>query len=374
MDKTVTQEQEKIKNSNLEQFKIDETWRKHASFQFFGPCSAESFEQLKETAKALKGDKATAHFIFRAGVWKPRTRPNSFEGMGSQAIEWLKMLKEELSIELATEVANPEHVEKCLEAGIDYLWIGARTTVNPFSVQAIADALCGVDVPVFVKNPTHPDLSLWVGALERIHLAGISKLGAIHRGFHLNDNGPFRNYPNWNLAVQLKANYPNLPIICDASHISGKPELIPQVAQKALDLDMDGLMIETHYLPTEALSDREQQLSPAELRKLMNSLVKKNKSSNNREFKNQLELLRDEIDKVDDDLMDQLAHRMKLAEQIGLYKKQNNVTILQIERWKEILNRMVLSGKLMGLSENFVVDLYNAIHEESIRKQTDSSY
>ncbi len=350
---------------------IDLTWREgQLPFQFFGPCSAESLPQMHFTAQGLA--EQFDEVIFRAGVWKPRTRPNSFEGAGDIALDWLKEIKQTYHFRIATEVANAEHVEKSLAAGVDFLWIGARTTVNPFSVQAIADALKGTDIPVFVKNPIHPDLSLWIGALERINLAGITKLGAIHRGFHLSDNAPYRNYPNWNLAVQLKATYPELPIICDASHISGKPDLIPQVAQRAIDLDMDGLMIETHYLPDQALSDKDQQLTPEALGALVKQLVPKNKSSENKEFKNRLELLREEIDKVDNDLMDRIAERMNLASQIGVYKKQNNVTILQIERWQEILNRVLLSGNSMGLSETFIKAMYNAIHDESIRKQTDS--
>ena len=350
---------------------IDKAWReRNLSFQFFGPCSAESLAQLHFTAQGLSNQ--FDQLIFRAGVWKPRTRPNSFEGAGDIALEWLKEIKQTYGFKIATEVANAEHVEKCLTAGVDVLWIGARTTVNPFTVQAIADALKGVDLPVFVKNPIHPDLSLWMGALERINLAGIKKIGAIHRGFHLSDNAPYRNYPNWNLAVQLKATYPNMPIVCDASHISGKPDLIPRVAQRSIDLDMDGLMIETHYLPEQALSDKDQQITPEALISIIKELIPKNKSSNNRDFKNRLELLREEIDKVDDDLMDRIAERMNLASQIGEYKKQNNVTILQLERWQEILNRVLLSGNVMGLSESFIKAMYNAIHDESIRKQTDS--
>lgn len=350
---------------------INKAWRENnLSFQFFGPCSAESLAQLHFTAQGLSNQ--FDQLIFRAGVWKPRTRPNSFEGAGDDALEWLREIKQTYHFKIATEVANAEHVEKCLAAGIDILWVGARTTVNPFSVQEIADALKGVDIPVFVKNPIHPDLSLWIGALERINLAGITKLGAIHRGFHLSDNAPYRNYPNWNLAVQLKATFPELPIVCDASHISGKPELIPQVAQRAIDLDMDGLMVETHYLPKQALSDKDQQISPEALVSIVKQLIPKNKSSSDREFKNRLELLREEIDKVDDDLMDRIAERMNLASQIGVYKKQNKVTILQVERWQEILKRVLLSGKVMGLSDTFIKAMYNAIHDESIRKQTDS--
>src|SRR5690554_919413 len=348
---------------------IDEIWvESEKPFRFFGPCSAESLIQLKKTAEGIA--KNYPESIFRAGVWKPRTRPNSFEGVGEEALEWLKEIKQEFGFKIAIEVANAQHLEKALEAGIDLLWIGARTTVNPFSVQAIADGLKGVDIPVFVKNPINPDLSLWMGALERINKAGISQLGAIHRGFHLSDNGPYRNYPYWSLAVQLKAEFPNLPIVCDASHISGKPSLIPQVSQKAYDLDMDGIMIETHHNPTAALSDKEQQLTPEQLHDVLTKLIRKKKSSPNEEFKNQLEILRTKIDKVDDDLMDLIAVRMNIAKQIGVYKKNNKVTILQIERWKQIMERVLKNGKGLDLGEDFINAIYNAIHEESIRKQT----
>lgn len=347
--------------------KIDEVWAAQRPFHFFGPCSAESPEQLDATAKQVA---AIEHNIFRAGVWKPRTRPDSFQGIGEDALSWLKTIKAKYNLKVATEVASPEHLEKALKAEIDVLWIGARTTVNPFTVQALADALQGVDVPVFVKNPINPDLSLWIGALERINKAGITKLGAIHRGFHLNDNGPYRNMPNWNLAVQLKAAYPNLPVVCDASHISGRPKLIPQVAQKALDLDMDGLMIETHHKPENALSDKQQQLTPAQLKVILNELVEKKSSCYDQDFQNQLELLRAEIDKVDDELMDRLAHRMEIVKQIGKYKKENQVTILQLERWKEIMERALKQGSALGVESDFIRDFYNTIHDESIRQQT----
>lgn len=346
---------------------IDSEWAAQKPFHFFGPCSAESLEQLEATAKELVQIEGN---IFRAGVWKPRTRPDSFQGIGEEALRWLADIKQRYKLKVATEVASPEHLEKALKAGIDVLWIGARTTVNPFTVQALADAMKGIDIPVFVKNPINPDLSLWMGALERINKAGIQKLGAIHRGFHLNENGPYRNSPNWNLAIQLKAAHPTLPVICDASHISGKASLIPQVAQKALDLDMDGLMIETHYQPEKALSDKEQQLTPKQLKETLAALVQKKTSCANQEFLNQLELLRAEIDRVDDELMDRIAHRMEIVKQIGEYKKENQVTILQLERWKEIMNRVTKNGKALGVESDFIQAFFNAIHDESIRQQT----
>jgi chorismate mutase len=347
---------------------IDTNWAEQKPFHFFGPCSAESYEQLSATAKQLADFSPDS--IFRAGIWKPRTRPDSFEGIGAEGLESLMKIKHDFGFKVATEVANPDHLENVLKAGVDIIWIGARTTVNPFLVQSIADALKGVDIPVFVKNPINPDLALWIGALERINKAGIEKLGAIHRGFHLTDNSPYRNYPSWNIAVQLKATFPDLPVVCDASHISGKPDLVPQVAQKAIDLDMDGLMIETHHKPEEALSDKDQQLTPEQLQSVLNELVFKKSSSSNEEFQSQLELLRAEIDKVDGELMDHLAVRMELVKKIGLYKKYNNVTILQVERWKEILSRVLKQAKGLQVSESFIENMYNAIHDESIRQQT----
>jgi len=339
-------------------------------YYIFGPCSAESPEQLRQTASQIHVN--YQDIIFRAGVWKPRTRPDTFEGMGEEALKWLIDIKQEFGFKIATEVANAKHVELCLKAGIDILWIGARTTVNPFSVQAISDALKGEDVPVFVKNPINPDFSLWMGVLERVNKSGISKLGAIHRGFHLADNGPYRNAPQWNLAIQLKAELPNLPLICDVSHISGNRELIPYVAQKAIDLDMDGLLIETHIDPSSALSDAQQQLTPTQLEQTIVGIIPKTTSSSDPEFKNKLELLREEIDSIDDDFIDDLAARMVIARKIGEYKKQNNVTILQVERWQHVVQKCLAQGKALGLSEAFIRDLLNAVHDESIRQQTSS--
>ena len=339
-------------------------------FQFFGPCSAESPEQLRNTASGIKH-----HFsdvIFRAGIWKPRTRPNTFEGVGEEGLKWLIDIKNEFGFKVTTEVANAAHVEACLKAGIDILWIGARTTVNPFSVQAIADALEGADVPVFVKNPLNPDVSLWSGAVERIAKAGIDKIGAIHRGFHLADNKPYRNAPSWDLAVQFKTDHPEIPLICDVSHITGNPELIPHVAQRAFDLDMDGLMIETHVDPKNALSDAQQQVTPDELKNLWDNLVFKSAESKNKEFQSQLEILRSKIDRIDESIVELLAQRMNISEEIGLYKKKNQVTILQLQRWQEILDRAIKSGKALDLSEPFISAIYNTIHEESIDRQTNS--
>lgn len=336
----------------------------------FGPCSAESPDQLRKTAEQIARDFPNA--IFRAGVWKPRTRPNTFEGVGEQGLQWLSEIGKEFGLKTATEVAQAQHVEASLKAGIDYLWIGARTTVSPFSVQALADVLEGSDIPVFVKNPLHPDLSLWIGALERFRKAGLNKVGAIHRGFFLADNKHYRNFPHWDLAVQLKAKYPDIPLICDISHIAGKRELLAQLAQKAMNLDMDGLLIESHHDPEHALSDAEQQISPAALKELIDNLTIKSVSSSDQEFRNKLDVLRSQIDKIDEELIDILSHRMGIVDEIGLYKKQNDVTILQLERWQQIIKNVKEKGKYLGLGEEFLEKLYNSIHEESIRIQTDS--
>ena len=298
-----------------------------------GPCSAESQEQLLATAKGLE-DKAT---IFRAGVWKPRTRPNSFEGVGQKALEWLKVVKQETSLKVATEVANAQHVEACLKADIDVLWLGARTTVNPFYVQEIAEALRGVDVKVMIKNPLHPELSLWMGAIERLNQVGVSQLSAIHRGFFTLEKSAFRNEPKWEIPIKLKRLVPELPIICDPSHISGAPQMLSEVSQTAMDLNMDGLMIETHYNPSVALSDAQQQITPKELGVLLDNLILRTSTNANTEFRTLLNNLRTEIDAIDKKLVDIVGQRTEIVREIGRYKKENAVTILQIERWFEIL-------------------------------------
>lgn len=334
-----------------------------------GPCSAESEEQMIET-----GEKIAAFYpnaIFRAGIWKPRTRPNTFEGIGDIGLEWMQLVKKQTGLLTATEVANADHVEKCLKAGVDILWIGARTTVNPFSVQEIADALQGVDIPVFVKNPINPDAQLWAGGLERVNRAGITKIAAIHRGFHSFDNGPFRNSPKWELAIELKTACPQLPMICDPSHISGNPELIPYIAQKAMDLDMDGLMIETHRDPSVALSDAKQQVTPFQLKELIDAICIRSASNDNIEFQSKLEELRLIIRKLDNDLLELLSKRMTISAQIGEYKRDNDVTILQVAHWKKLFEESLATGNLLGLPEDFVRGLYHVIHDESIRRQTE---
>jgi chorismate mutase len=333
-----------------------------------GPCSAESEQQMLSTAELIVAK--YPHSIFRAGIWKPRTRPNTFEGIGDIGLEWMAAVKKQTGLLTATEVATADHVEKCLKSGIDILWIGARSTVNPFSVQEMADALRGVDIPVFVKNPIYPDLQLWAGALERVNNAGITKIAAIHRGFHSYDNGPFRNSPKWELPIELKTANPALPVICDPSHISGSPELIPFIAQKAMDMDMDGLMIETHINPASALSDAKQQVTPAILDEILRDLNIRSASVDNMELKNKLEELRGVIDKLDNDLLELLAKRMNISAQIGEYKRENNVTILQVAHWKKIIETGIANGAMIGLPEEFVKGLYQLIHDESIRRQT----
>jgi chorismate mutase len=320
------------------------------------------------TAKQLAATKKV--HALRAGIWKPRTRPGQFEGAGAEGLKWLVMAKQETGLPITTEVATAAHVDACLKAGVDILWVGARTTVNPFSVQEIADALRGVDVPVMVKNPVNPDLELWIGAIERLSQAGIKKITAIHRGFSSFEKGPFRNAPMWDLAIELKTRIPGLEMICDPSHISGNRELIAMVSQKALDLDMAGLMIESHLNPDAAWSDAKQQVTPAALVKIIEGLVVRTVSSDNKAFKDTLGLLRDQIDHIDDEIMQKMANRMKVSEKIGQYKKDNNVTILQVNRWEEIIQTRVALGKAMGLDEGLTRDLLRLVHHESIQVQT----
>jgi len=310
-------------------------------------------------------------FIYRSGIWKPRTRPGNFEGVGEIGLHWLSKVKKEHNVKVCTEVANSDHVEACLKEGIDYLWVGARTTVNPFSVQEIADAVQGTNVPIMVKNPIHPDFNLWLGAIERFEKAGIKEISAIHRGFHLFNNGPYRNYPSWDIALKMKTTRPDLPVICDASHISGKPSMIPHVCQKALDLDMDGLLIETHTNPAEAKSDAKQQVTPDQLATIISGLQPKKSTSINPNYQEKIEELRSDIDELDESILESIGKRMDLAEKIGKHKQQEKVTLFQKERWTFVRKRYQDWGKSMGLSEKFVESLLVAIHDESIQKQHD---
>lgn len=332
-----------------------------------GPCSAESEEQVMETARQINqyGVK-----IFRAGLWKPRTRPNAFEGVGKEGLPWLRRVKDEFGMYTATEVANVKHVYDALKGGIDIIWLGARTTANPFAVQEIAEALKGVDVPVMVKNPVSPDFELWIGAFERLNAAGITKMAAIHRGFSAYYKTLYRNNPQWEIPIELKRVLPDLPIITDPSHICGGRELLYEVSQRAMDLDFYGLIVETHCNPEKALSDAQQQLTPEGLHKLISKLVLRNPEIQNNVILSTLEELRHEIDKYDDKLMEIFEHRMGVSRKIGEYKKQNNITILQTGRWDEILRNKIEQAAKKGLSEEFIIKVFRAIHEESINHQT----
>ncbi|SMO79949.1 chorismate mutase [Solitalea koreensis] len=334
-----------------------------------GPCSAESEEQVLATAKELKRTGKVS--VYRAGVWKPRTRPGEFEGHGTIALEWLKKVKAETGMPVTCEVATAKHVEEALEAGVDMLWVGARTTVNPFSVQEIADALKGVDIPMLVKNPVNPDLSLWIGGIERLYNAGIRKIAAIHRGFSSFEKSAFRNEPMWEMAIALKTQHPELPIIVDPSHICGNRELISYISQKAMDLDMQGLMIESHINPAAAWTDAKQQVTPEALSKLIGNLTLRKAESENIEFVSKLEQLRQNIDKLDDLIIQKMAERMQIVEKIGEYKRDNDVTILQVNRWEEIIAKRTAFAQALNLSENFTHRLLDLIHSESIRRQTD---
>ncbi len=347
------------------------TWLKSGKRKLIiaGPCGAESEGQIMETAKAIAENEKVS--LFRAGVWKPRTRPGAFEGMGEEALKWLQQVQKEFSLPVTVEVANTEHVELALKYGVDVLWIGARTTVNPFSVQEIADALKGVDIPVLVKNPVNADLPLWMGALERMNRAGIKKLGAIHRGFHTAVKTQYRNAPMWELAIELKASCPALPLLCDPSHISGRRDLIAEVAQRALDLDMDGLMIETHRDPATALSDAAQQLTPAMLNALLEKLVIRDAYIGDAGFEHMLSTLREVIDEIDQELINAFSRRMQVVERIGEFKHDHGVTILQIDRWLEILRTRTAAGESLGLERDLVVELCQLLHKASIRKQTE---
>jgi chorismate mutase len=333
-----------------------------------GPCSAESEEQIMQTATDLAAMNIP---IFRAGIWKPRTRPGSFEGVGAIGLQWMKRAKQETGMLTATEVANPTHVFEAIKTGIDILWIGARTAVNPFAIQEIADSLKGVDIPVILKNPVNPDIDLWVGGIERLYNAGITKLAALHRGFSGLENSPLRNEPQWQLPIELRRRLPNLPLICDPSHICGRRDLLSSISQKAMDLDYQGLMLETHCNPEVALSDKEQQVTPEILKHILDGLVIRNTQSDDVKFQRDLTELRTNIDRLDTSLLELLGKRMEVAQQIGELKKDNNITVLQSGRWDEIVQRVHMRASKFGFSEEFTDKLFKAIHEESIRLQED---
>ena len=331
-----------------------------------GPCSAETESQVLEIANELKNSDVS---IFRAGIWKPRTRPGNFEGVGSIGLKWLQKVKKETGLLVTTEVANANHVKIALDHDVDVLWIGARSTVSPFIVQEIADALENTDKIVLLKNPVNPDLSLWYGGIERLYTANIKKLGVIHRGFSTYSKTKFRNNPEWQIPIELQNKFPDLPLICDPSHICGRRDIIKETSQKALDLNFDGLMIETHNDPDNAWSDAAQQITPKTLINLMKDLVIRKESLNERGFINELENLRIKIDNADSQILDILGSRMKVSEEIGKIKKKQNVAILQSSRWNNILEKMISDGKEKGLSEDFILKIFKAIHQESINHQ-----
>lgn len=334
-----------------------------------GPCSAESREQVLQTARGVAALGKVD--VFRAGVWKPRSRPGTFQGAGEPALEWLAEAKQETGLLLAVEVATPQHVEAALRYGVDMFWVGARTSSNPFSVDELATAMAGVNVPVLVKNPIHPDLELWIGVIERFAKVGITRLGGIHRGFSPFQKSMYRNVPKWEVAIDLRSIMPDLPIICDPSHISGKPELIPDVAQKALNLSMDGLMIETHVNPSKALSDAKQQVTPKKLGDILTSLSYKRITPLSPESIDILESMREKIDSLDLQLLELLSQRMEISEQIGEYKLKNNMAIMQLRRWEKMIKMRVEVGERLGLSPKYVKDLLRLVHKESVRKQAD---
>lgn len=329
-----------------------------------GPCSVESEDQVLRTAKELS---AMDIKIFRGGIWKPRTSPGGFEGVGEIGIPWLRKVKDDTGMLISTEVANKTHVKLALEAGVDMVWIGARTSTNPFAVQEIADAIAeyGKDIAVLVKNPVNPDLDLWIGALQRIYNAGVRRLGAIHRGFSAYGKHIFRNLPQWRIPIELQRRYPDLPIFCDPSHISGKRELIASVSQQALDMNFSGLIIESHCNPEGAWSDKDQQVTPKELSGILNSLVLRDKTSSTEN----LSLLRDQIDRINEELLELLARRMRISCEIGEYKKTHQMSVIQPSRYNKLMEQLVKNGAEMGLSEDFIRTILAAIHEESVRQQ-----
>lgn len=350
-----------------EQLTAVETLLKKRPLIISGPCSAETEEQVVQTAVRLA---ATGKVdILRAGIWKPRTRPGSFEGIGTKGLPWLQQAKKASGLPVAIEVATGKQVEDALHFDVDVLWIGARTTVNPFSVQDVADALRGVDVPVLIKNPINPDLELWIGAVERVAKAGIKNIGLIHRGFSSYGNTEYRNAPMWHLAIEMKRRNPELLMINDPSHICGRRDILLDVAQKAIDLDFDGLIIESHIDPDNAWSDAKQQITPERLGELIGSIIWRKEDINSEELHAAMEKMRSQINQLDDELLQLLGQRMKVADKIGQYKKDNNITILQTNRWNAILERAFAKGDNLGLSKEFVTKYFDAVHMESINHQ-----
>lgn len=331
-----------------------------------GPCSAETEEQVMETARGLH---AFGIHVFRAGIWKPRTHPGSFEGVGTPGLQWLRKVKETFGMKVCTEVASEKHVQECLRSGVDMVWIGARTSANPFVMQEIADALTGTDIPVLVKNPVSPDLDLWVGALERLNRAGIRKLGVIHRGFSTSASIPYRNDPGWKIAIELRTRYPRMVFFADPSHMGGDRKYLQELSQRAMDLGLDGLMVESHCNPSCAWSDARQQLTPQALRTLLESLIIRDNTSDNEAYREGIDALRARIDVLDESLLRLLGDRMEVSRSIGRYKKDHNVAILQAGRWEQLLSDMVAGAAALGISEEAIRGIMTAIHEESVRVQ-----
>lgn len=331
-------------------------------FVIAGPCSAETEEQVMSAARQLSADGVK---VLRAGIWKPRTKPGGFEGIGSEGLAWLKKVKQETGMYVSTEVATQKHVYEALKFGVDLLWVGARTTANPFAVQEIAEALQGVDIPVLVKNPVNPDLELWIGALERLSNVGLTKLGAIHRGFSSYDKKIYRNLPQWHIPIELKRRYPDLPILCDPSHIGGNRDLILPLSQQAMDLNYDGLIIESHCDPDNAWSDASQQVTPARLKEILETLVIRDRKQSTEDLSD----LRRQIDELDDQLLELLAKRMRISCEIGTFKKEHNMTVVQTGRYDEILNTRIGQAKAMKMDTEFIRTILEAIHEESVRQQ-----
>lgn len=345
---------------------INSLWKKRPLI-ISGPCSAESEEQVLKTARRLADTNKVD--MLRAGIWKPRTKPGLFEGNGIKALEWLLLAKKETGLPTTVEVATAKHVQEALQHEVDVLWIGARTTVNPFSIQELADSLSGVDIPVLVKNPINPDLELWSGAIERLQKAGVENIGMIHRGFSSYGNTDYRNAPMWHMPIEMKRRFPEMILICDPSHICGNRTMLQEVAQKSIDLDFDGLMLESHIDPDNAWSDAKQQVTPERLNEIITSLIWRKGNTSQQEFITALMHLREQINQVDDELLLLIGQRMKLADKIGEYKRDNNITILQTSRWNEILDRAFIKGENLGLSREFIIRYFNAVHMESINHQ-----
>ena len=338
-------------------------------FVVAGPCSAETEELVMETAKGLK---EMGINVFRAGIWKPRTHPGCFEGIGAPGLKWLQKVQKEYGLKVSTEVASEKHVRECLEHGVDRVWIGARTTANPFLVQEIADALAGTDIPVLVKNPVNPDLELWIGALERLNRAGIKKLGVIHRGFSTFDKIKYRNDPHWDIAIEMRSRFPELPFFVDPSHMGGSCAYLQEISQRSLDLGFEGLMLESHCNPSVALSDAKQQLTPDQLCDLLyNGITVRDADSDSQEWRENIHQLRAKIDVIDENIIYALGSRFKISQQIGEYKKNNNVAIVQASRWDSLLAKVVEKGQEYGLSKKLLTDVFNAIHEASVETQNE---